>query len=206
MPHRSTVRRGLLALLPALALALTPLAPASAESGAHQDGTSDLWFSDNGSDFEPFDGTTFNGDLRKVQAAHTRKKVVLTATYTDLRKHGSDTVFVIGRIATDEHKTRLTYTSLYQGTTNTRVLKDKKDGSRVVVDCGNIRTRARYGKDKVVTVIPRGCFSKPRWIRWELESYLKRDLAGGGAREIREDGHSNQAFFSGGFEPKLRRG
>lgn len=202
IPDRArTSRRALLSA--SVATAVIVLLPGTAAAGSLQyadAGTEDVWLVED----HPVFGTTYtpagsvpNVDVLATRVRHVRQKVVIHASYAELRRDadrfylteglrvpgGREWVVQVNTLAD------LRGTSAWYGVT------------QPAEPCEGLTHRIDYAEDRVRLTIPRRCLGGPRWIR---VSGLAEAPAPGGL-EYADNAQTDQAEF-GGWSPKVRRG
>lgn len=142
---------------------LTP--SAYAEKVVHVDASADViaWGWDNETETEisvPAPEQT-NGDILRTVVQHRLRKVILTASFAELRKADPATHFV--SIVTNESLRRHVEVAATVARPQGRVLFSTGFGR--AVRCTGLERRIDYLANTLRLVIPRSCLSAPRWIR-----------------------------------------
>lgn len=120
-----------------------------------------------------------NGDILRTVVQHRLRKVILTASYAELRRLDPAAHFV--SIVTNETVRRHVEVAPTPTRPQGRVLFSTSSGR--AVSCAGLERRIDYLANTLRLVIPRSCLSAPRWVR-----------VGFGAVRTRETDQTAQTF------------
>ena len=186
------IAASVVAAIGSTATLVVPPPPASAEGVAWVDGRADMWGAHamESAPSRPAPGQT-NGDLRSVSVRHSARAVIIRASFTDLRRGRFD-LDVSGGIQTNE--------GLFRGF---NVGWNDHDGSYAWLENGAQdhvgcawTHRLNFTENTLQLRIPRGCLSRPRWVRVHLDTYRLVDTMQN-PMQYSDDAHSGQAVGDG---------
>ena len=187
---RSLLARAAAFVVAALASAVTlfaPLSPAYAEAVSWVDGRADMSGvpAMESTPSQPAPGQT-NGDIRAVSVRHSARAVIIRASFTDLRR---------GRFDLDVRGGVETNAGVFRGfdvgwNDHQGGYAWLENGAQDHVRCAWTH-RLNFTEDTVLLQIPRGCLSRPRWVRVHLNTIRLMDTMRN-PMQFSDDAHSGE--------------
>jgi hypothetical protein len=151
------------ALTLVVATLVTLPAAASAQTRTIDDATGDVFTYDTEGDTYAPSEQQVNVDLDDVVVKHAARKIVVRASYVDLKKTDGMVQYVL-RFRTNEGLKR-DVTVMAGGLFPAKgvVMLAKPNGDEV--RCRGLQHDVDYGADDVTLTLPRRCVSNPRWVQ-----------------------------------------
>jgi hypothetical protein len=142
------------------------LAPSAyAEKVVHVDATADVvsigWDEQTGAEATVPAPEQRNGDLLRTVVQHRLRRIILTASYAELRRVAPTTHFV--SLVTNESIRRHLEIVATAAHPQGRILFSSRFGRTVT--CSGLERHIDYLANTLRVVIPRSCLSAPRWVR-----------------------------------------
>jgi hypothetical protein len=192
----------LAAALTAAALVAGPAGIAEAATWSHTDATGDvvdLQFPDR--DSAPVETPAPDravGDITKVRASHTARRVVLRIAMR--QSLAPDGWAIVGTVRTE----RRTYAVRFVRDSRTRAywVSKNPDSTDYTVPCRGLSKKIDSGAGTVQFSVPRSCLGNPRWVRVNMSVY---DYDGP-LRTYVDDGLDNGGWERVPLSPRIRRG
>lgn len=158
------IARRLAAVAGAAVLGLSIAAPAQAQKWSRVDARGDVTVSTNcdaSGCTDSVDPALAEPDVLRVVGTHAPRKVKVFATYADLT--AANGRLHILRVVTNEGVRRRVELGTEDGRVVTKGLYADRTGRKVA--CAGLGHKVDYAANTVSLSIPRGCLSKPRWVR-----------------------------------------
>jgi hypothetical protein len=183
---------------------LGPAGPASAERLALTDPTNDVWAVDiTGSgdgNFVPADPPTqVNTDLTQTSFRHGPGKLIVRATFDDLRRVGGGYEFGFN-LRTNAKVHRFAYIDAGPGHWRGQLFVGRPNGDKV--KCAGKSREIDYEQNTVTISVPRFCANKPRWVQFNAAAFSIDD---GETHIYTDNPHNEEAQFNG-WSDRIRRG
>jgi hypothetical protein len=156
--------RAALVALAAGGLLVATAGAASAETLTVTDHVGDTWkdtVNADGTETYTPAGSALNTDLKRTVVRHTATRVVIRATYAELKKSGPKFLFGAD-LRTNEGLRRSVTVDTMSGT-GSKAKMTKLNGQPVT--CAGIRHSIDWTANQVTVSFPRACVSQPRWIQ-----------------------------------------
>lgn len=156
-----SVRRTLLSLAGASALALTCALPASAQTLAVSDPRGDMTAFNETDESQTVDPAVENGDVVRTVFRHSGRRVGVRVKYADLAREGEGRADLLV-LRTNEGVRRDVVVFSGPGVWRGEATMFRPNGREV--SCP-IRHRVDYADEVLALSFPRSCLSRPRWVR-----------------------------------------
>ena len=156
--------RAALTALAAAGVLVATAGAASAETLTIKDHVGDTWkdtLNADGTETYTPAGSQLNTDLQRTVVRHTATRVIIRATYAELKKSGPKFLFGAD-LRTNEGLRRSVTVDTMSGAGSTATMT-KPSGAPVT--CAGIRHSIDYTANQVTVSFPRSCVSSPRWIQ-----------------------------------------
>lgn len=192
-----------------LALVLVPASAASAQSVSVEDASGDTWkstfnFETEEETVEPA-GTQVNTDLVRTVVKHTGRKLVFTATYTDLKRDENRRYAFMSRVRTNEGVKREVGVDMFSRRGWGGTASVTKPSGREV-PCRGLSHQVDYAADTVMLAVPRHCLSLPRWVQVTVGAFSLDSGDGVTMTGYLDNGHNASADEPNTWTKRLRKG
>jgi hypothetical protein len=166
------------------------------------DGTGDVWSVNDDGTYSAVEDGRVNVDVVGSTVRHRDRRVRATVRYDDLVRN-TDTATAVVRLRTSGGRTYLLQLSTGPGNRSGTVVFGRfTDDGFEDVDCGSIRERVRFGKDRMVVSLGRACLGRPRWVRYGGEAVALEEGPGASYTDALLSGDPVNDLFS----KRIRRG
>jgi hypothetical protein len=182
--------------------------PAYADAVTVTDETADVWEAVYHSDTDTTEfvsaGSVPNMDVESVRIRHLANRIVVKATYVELKREG----VIFGgtsRLRFNDGPTVGFSLDTYNRWGGESVLYES--GSGDPIRCGGFDHSIDYAANVVEVSIPRSCVGNPRWVEatYMATGNVEDDTVDGGYRNYRDNGLNAGHSFSGGFSERVRK-
>jgi hypothetical protein len=192
-----------------LALVLVPAGAASAQSVAVDDASGDTWKSTFNMEteeetLEP-SGSQVNTDLVRTVVKHSGRKLVFTATYTDLKRDESRRFAFMAKVRTNEGLKREVGVDMFSRRGWGGTASVTKPSGREV-PCRGLSHQVDYAANTVMLAVPRPCLSSPRWIQATVGAFSLDTGEGATFSGYLDNGHNPSADEPNTWTKRLRKG
>lgn len=190
-----------------LAAVLAPTGAAYAASRSVDDGTGDVWEPVWNAETETVDyfeaGSVLNVDVDKVVVKHTARRIVVTATYAELKKQDI-TLGASSRMRFDDGPAVGMYVDTWQKWSGETVLYKK---SGMPIECAGFDHAIDYTANTVQLSVPRSCVGNPRWVEVNYVGLgnVEDPESETGYRTFEDSAHSANSGWNG-WSDRVKKG
>ena len=191
MPRRSSLLgAAALALQLPLSVLIAPTTASAAEDPVSrvvlEDPTGDVWAIAEGENEEWVSaGDVPTADVVRAVVRHGRHKVVVTLTFTDLRR-----VEPQSYAATIMSRQQYGAVFVTAGPGRWRGRHQLVNSTLADVRCPKLTHSISYDTEQVTVSVPRSCVGRPKWVRVDMANFMFRGETKADFQEITDNPHS----------------